>query len=239
MAGCPKCSIELPRVNAGKPSIVYPNGFRAFRDLRAGETIFLPDEWFHPARENLPPTYYKILPHHDGVTPGSLGDAPGNFPELDVAVAAVAKLAALDDAAFTQAVGDASSKVDAAVRGSLDATRAKAVTDATKWAWQRSRELASAIAANDRATITRARLEIQNALATALSAAAILARAHSAASSDLQAGVKAAAAALTPPSFRSGWWSAGKIAATTVLAVAAAGGIVLLATRSPNRRRYP
>jgi hypothetical protein len=235
MAGCPRCGIELARVNGHKIAITKPNGFVTFKELRVGETINLPDEWFHPARENLPPTYYRILPHPNGVTPGSLGGTLGDLPDLDAAVATVAQLAALDDAAFVRAVGDAGTKVDATVRGSTDAAKARVVTDATRWAWNRNRDLAAAIAASDRATVTRARLDIQNALATALGDAATLARAQSAAASDLQAGVRSAVAALAP-SARDGWWTAGKIAAATALGAAAAGGMVaFLATRPKHR----
>jgi hypothetical protein len=207
MAQCPKCACELPRVNPGRPTVRRPNGFLTFVELRVGETINLPDEWFHPARELLPPTYYKILPHADGVTRGTLGDPPGALPDLDAAIAAVAALAALGDAAFTQAVGDAGTKIDATVKEAYGSTRsadaaakAKLVKDATHWAWQRNRDLATAIAASDRATITRARLDIQNALATALGNArlAILAHSPSAAapSSELLAAAKAAATAI-------------------------------------------
>jgi len=192
MAGCPRCSCELPRVNLHKPTITHPNGLISFKELRVGETINLPDEWFHPAREHLPSTYYKILPHHDGVTRGTLGDSP----ELDPAVTAVARLAALDDSAFVQAVGDAGKKVDAAVNGA-DAAKAKLVRDATHWAWQRNRDLAAAVAANDRAAVTRARLDIQNALSTALGNAHLAIQARAPASSSLQSAAKAAVAALS------------------------------------------
>lgn len=209
MAGCPKCSIELPRANPGRPTVVRPNGFVTFLELRVGETINLPDEWFDPAREQLPPTYYKILPHPDGVTRGSLGGTLGDFPELDDAVTAVAKLAALDDAAFTAAVADASARVAAAVKEaqnsahSVDAaTKARSVQDAAQWAAQRNRDLAAAVAAGDRAAVTRARLDIQNSLSTALGNARLAILAHypsaspTAASSDLQAAARAAAAAI-------------------------------------------
>ena len=209
MAGCPRCGIELARVNKHKPSIVHPNGFVSFQELRVGETLNLPDEWFHPAREELPPAYYRILPHADGVTPGSLGDALGDFPELDTAVSAVAQLAALDDAAFTRAVGDAGTKIDASVTevyGSAQspdaAAKARSVKDATHWAWLRNHDLAAAVAAGDRATVTRARLDIQNSLSTALGNArlAMLAQATSAVpstfSSELQTAAKGAAAAI-------------------------------------------
>jgi hypothetical protein len=208
MAGCPKCSIELPRVNSRKDNIIHKNGYVTFKDLHVGETINLPDEWFHPARESLPPTYYKILPHHDGVTRGSLGGMLGDFPDLDAAVTSVAQLASLDDTSFTQAVGDAGAKIDAAVKeayGSKStdaAAKAKAVQDATKWAWNRNRDLAAAVATNDRAAVTRARLDIQNSLSTALGTAHLANLAHtqsapsSTASSNLQAAARAAAAAI-------------------------------------------
>ena len=208
MAGCPKCSLELGRVNKHKPTITHPNGFVTFRDLRIGETINLPDEWFHPARENLPPTYYKILPHPNGVTPGSLGGMLGDFPELDAAVTAVAQLAAMDDAAFIKAVGDAGAKIDASVKEAYGSARgdaaikAQTVNDATKWAWQRNRDLATAVAAGDRAAVTRARLDIQNSLATALGNARLAILSHypsaspSNASPDLLAAAKAAVTAI-------------------------------------------
>lgn len=208
MAGCPRCAIELPRVNEGLPTFRHPNGLITFRELRVGQILNLPDEWFHPAREVLPPTYYKILPHADGRTCGTLGDALGDFPELDAAVTSVAALAAMGDAAFTRAEGDAGSKIDAAVSEvanspSPDASaKAKSVTDSTHWAWQRNQDLAAAIAAKDAATVTKARLDIQNALATALGNArlAILAHYPSAsptpASPELQAAAKAASDAI-------------------------------------------
>ena len=194
MAGCPKCSCEIPRVNTHKVAVTHPNGYVTFKELRVGETIHLPDEWFHPARESLPATYYKILPHHNGVTRGTLGDSP----ELDPAVTAVARLAAMGDAAFVQAVGDAGAKVDAVVKGA-DAAKAKLVRDATHWAWVRNRDLAAAVAANDRAAVTKARLDIQNALSTALGNAhlAIRTNAPSPVSSNLQAAAKAAVAAIS------------------------------------------
>jgi hypothetical protein len=202
MAGCPKCSIELPRVNQGKPTIVRKNGFVTFRALVVGETLNLPDEWFHPAREDLPAAYYKILPHADGVTPGSLGDALGDYPALDAAVTAVAQLAALDDAAFARSVGDACTQIDAAAQEAYGATRsadaaakAKTVKDATQWAWQRNRDLAAAVTVNDRATITRARLDIQNALATALGNARLAIVASEAATSSVSPELRAAATA--------------------------------------------
>lgn len=201
-----------PEVNPQKEAVVLSNGFRTFKSLTPGEVINLPDAWFHPAREKLPKTYYQILPHPDGVTRGTLGDALGDFPDLDAAVTAVAQLAALGDAAFTRAVGDAGAKVDAAVREAYRSTipdaaaKARLVKDATHWVWLRNVDLAAAIAAGDRATIVKARLDIQNALATALGNArlAILALAPggtsvvspSSAPPELLAAARAAAAAI-------------------------------------------
>jgi hypothetical protein len=208
MAGCPKCAIELPRVNAHKPAVILPNGFVTFEGLAAGETLNLPDTWFHPAREQLPPAYYRILPHPNGVTRGSLGGALGDFPELDAAVSAVAQLAAADDGAFAQGAGDASVKVVKAVQ-EVDAAKspdaaakAKLVRDGAAWAIARNRDLAAAVAASDSAAAVRARLDVQNALATALGNARLAivayypAQAQTAASTELTAAARAAAAAI-------------------------------------------
>ena len=77
------------------------------------------------------------------------------------------------------------------------------VTYADVWEfWLRNRDLAAAVAANDRATIAHARLDIQNSLSTALGNArlAMLAQSTSAApstfSSELQTAAKGAAAAI-------------------------------------------
>ncbi len=69
MAGCPKCSVDLIRANAHKPVIKHPNGFLSFRELRVGETLWLPDKWFSGELDELPPEYFAALPHPDGVTP--------------------------------------------------------------------------------------------------------------------------------------------------------------------------
>jgi hypothetical protein len=203
MAGCPKCACELARTNPHKSAVRKPNGFLTFRELVVGETLHLPDEWFHPARDRLPPTYYQILPHADGVTPGALGTL-GDQPALDQAVTKVAALAAMPDAAFVQAVGDAGAAIDAAAKEAYGAStapdaaaKAKSVQDATRWAWQRNRDLAAAVAANNRETITRARLDIQNALATALGNARLaVANAPGNYPADLVAAAKAAASAI-------------------------------------------
>jgi hypothetical protein len=70
MAGCPKCAIALVNSNPQKQAIELPNGYKTFKELRVGETLFLPDEWFDGRHDALPPSYFKALPSADGVTLG-------------------------------------------------------------------------------------------------------------------------------------------------------------------------
>ncbi|HEY6358264.1 MAG TPA: hypothetical protein VIX35_08460 [Vicinamibacterales bacterium] len=204
-AGCPKCARDLTgSTNPHKRTVVFPNGFETFASIAPGEVLNLPDSWFDGTHDARPPAYFKRLPHADGVTPGTLGD----FPDLDLAVSRVASLAAMDDAAFSGAAGAAAAAIDAAAREAYGSTKsavaaekAKTVQDATGWAWRRNRDLAAALAAGDTPTVVKARLDVQNALATALGNArlAILAHYPSAAaapvvlSADLQAAARAAA----------------------------------------------
>jgi hypothetical protein len=70
-AGCPKCARDLMgAVNGHKETVVYPNGFVTFRELRAGETLNLPDKWWSKEFDQMPPEYFATLPYADGVTPG-------------------------------------------------------------------------------------------------------------------------------------------------------------------------
>jgi hypothetical protein len=177
-AGCPKCAVDLIRANPHKPHVRLPNGFLTFRALVAGERLRLPDKWFSPEFERLPPAYFRALPSADGVTPSTLGDAAagvlGDFQALDAASARVAAMAGMADAAFSAAVGDAGTAINQAAReaygsaNAVAAARAKDAQDGTQWAWQRNGELATALASGDAAGATRARLDIQNALTTAL-----------------------------------------------------------------------
>ena len=177
-AGCPKCAIDLVRANPDKPSVAYPNGFSTFETLRAGETLNLPDKWFNGDLDSRPPIYFQALPYADGVTPSTLGDAAagvlGDYAALDAATQRVGALAALDNQSFSNAVGDTGTAINAAIQeayGSSNAQAAqyaKATQDGTQWAWTRNADLARAIAAGDAATVTQARLDIQNALSTAL-----------------------------------------------------------------------
>ena len=93
MAGCPKCARDLIFANPHKDRVTHPNGFVTFRDLRAGERLWLPDKWFSAEFETLPPSYFKALPYADGVTPGTpastLGDADSLASAARVLAAAV------------------------------------------------------------------------------------------------------------------------------------------------------
>ena len=177
-AGCPKCARDLVLANPHKESVRHPNGFLSFRDLRAGERLWLPDKWFSAEFDRLPPAYFKALPSADGVTPSTLGDAAagvlGDFAALDAAGAKLAALASMTDAQFNAAVGDVGTAIDAANQeayGSANATAAahsKDAHDGTQWAWQRNGQLATALASGDANGAKAARLDIQNALTTAL-----------------------------------------------------------------------
>lgn len=177
-AGCPKCARDLILANRHKESVQMPNGFLTFRSLQPGERLWIPDKWSSPEFDRLPPAYFRALPSADGVTPSTLGDAAagvlGDFAALDAAGAKLSALAGMTDAQFNAAVGDVGSSIDAANQeayGSADATaaaHAKDAHDGTQWAWQRNGQLATALASNDAATVTAARLDIQNALTTAL-----------------------------------------------------------------------
>jgi hypothetical protein len=66
MAGCPKCAIDLVRANPHKPIVQYPNGYITFRELRVGETLWLPDVWFNGLHDQRPASYFAALPSADG-----------------------------------------------------------------------------------------------------------------------------------------------------------------------------
>ncbi len=186
-AGCPKCAIDLVRANPHKLTVRYPNGFVTFQSLRVGEHLNLPEKWFSKEFDQLPPSYFASLPHADGVTLGKgsvQGITPamptglGDYPELDVATSKVAALAAMDNATFNSSVGDAGAAIDASVQEAYGSTTkpaaaqlAQTVQSGTQWAWQRNQDLTAALAPgapiNPTAT-TQTRLDITNALATAL-----------------------------------------------------------------------
>lgn len=179
-AGCPKCAIDLIQSNTHKQSVRHPNGFLSFRELRAGETLWLPDKWFSAEFDALPSSYFESLPYPDGVTPpkrrvGVLGD----YATLENATRTVNSLASKSDDDFVVASGRAADLIDASiqeVRSSTDpemspyATGVKAATD---WARTESLNLLSALQNGDVAAATSARLQASNALSTALGAARI------------------------------------------------------------------
>jgi hypothetical protein len=178
-AGCPKCSIDLIKSNSGKPTVIFPNSYITFQDLRVGETLNLPDKWFSREFDALPPAYFASLPSADGVTPGRVPGALGDQAALAAAQALVEALPTMTDQAFTNSVGSTGAAIDRAVGeayGSSNAQAAQAaqkVQDGTKWAWARNADLAALIGGGASSqgpadSIQQAREEIYRALATAL-----------------------------------------------------------------------
>ena len=181
MAGCPKCAVDLVAANPNKPTVTYPNGFKTFRELRVGETLNLPDKWFDGTLDSRPTAYFAALAYADGVTPSTLGDYAsgvlGNFSALDAATSQVAAMAAMTDQAFSNAVGNAGTAINNSITeayGSSNAQAAQAAQAAqsgTQWAWKRNQDLANALTMSGgvpTTNVTKARLDIQNALTTAL-----------------------------------------------------------------------
>ena len=174
MAGCPKCSRDLIAANPHKPTVLHPNGYRSFREMSVGERLVLPERWFDGSLDALPPTYFAALPHPDGVTPsksgtvGALGDAASD---------AVTALAQLDDRTFSVAADPASMLIDQSVSAADSnanpaiAAYAQATHIATSAARQRNQDLIRAIDSNDQSGATRARLDVQNDLLTAIDSA--------------------------------------------------------------------
>jgi len=119
MAGCPKCAIDIVRANPHKAAKRLPNGFVTFKDLREGEVLNLPEKWFSGELDTRPRAYFAALPHMDGVTPSSLGDAAAgvlaDYAALDAANAKVSALAAMGDQGFGDAAENAANVVDASV----------------------------------------------------------------------------------------------------------------------------
>ena len=176
MAGCPKCSRDLVRVNTHKPTVTLPNGYVTFRELRAGETLNLPDEWFDGTLDSRPNSYFQALPYADGVTPALavLAGVLGDLATFNAASARVAQLPAMTDQNFSSAVEPAITLIRSSLQetvGTPDAVvaqRTAAVQDSTDWAWQEQAALENAIAAHDAAAVTRTRASIQQALGSAL-----------------------------------------------------------------------
>lgn len=162
-AGCPKCSRDLTLVNEHKPTVTYPNGYVTFKSLQIGEQLRLPDKWFDPRFELLPPAYFASLPYADGVTPSPFGAAaPGilrDFRALDVAADKLTALANagshMDDEAFASDARNVAAAINAAYQPALGNASASqyvhAAQEALRWATQ-----------------AETRAEIQKALAGAL-----------------------------------------------------------------------
>lgn len=173
-AGCPKCAIDLVTANPHKPSVQHPNGFLSFRSMSVGERLTLPDKWFSEEFESLPSSYFSALPYPDGVS-GALG----NYSSLDRAGLSVSALASKDDRSFADSVNGVAAEIDASVveaygGGNVTSSAlADTVHTATNAARSRNESLKSALSSGDDASIPRLRLDVQNALTTALGAARI------------------------------------------------------------------
>lgn len=175
-AGCPKCARDLVAANPHKQAVVYPNGFKTFKEMREGEELKLPQKWFSAAFDRLPPTYFAALPHPDGVTPSKLGVGAagvlGDYATLDAAVAAVSALAALDDRSFNMAAPGAAVLIDQSISEVTAASAyAQATHIGTNWANARNDDLTKALATNDQSATMVARQATQLALGTALDSA--------------------------------------------------------------------
>ena len=171
MAGCPKCCADLVKKNWQKETITYPNGYVTFKSLVPGETLNLPEKWFDPAFDLLPPAYFASLPYADGVTPSPFGKMAyvilRDFRALDNAADSVRALEAMDDHQFAMHAGDAATEIDAAVQPAIGRSRyAQAAQDAVRMAAMHSRMFSTFLAAG--LSSTNARAEVQAALAAAL-----------------------------------------------------------------------
>ena len=62
------------RANPHKETVSHSNGFVTFKNLSVGEELRLPEKWFGPRMDLLPPAYYGCLPYADGVTPSPFGE---------------------------------------------------------------------------------------------------------------------------------------------------------------------
>jgi hypothetical protein len=177
-ASCPKCSVDLVRCNDGKEIVTYPNGYVSFKELRAGEQLRLPEKWFEPRFELLPPAYFGSLPYADGVTPSPFGDlAPvvlRDFRALDVAANKLCALTTMDDATFASNMNDAADAINASVQPALASTTPSAVQyaqgarDALKWAIQCGQMFQMSLDMGATQFPAKARTDVQKALTTAL-----------------------------------------------------------------------
>ncbi len=159
MAGCPKCcrDMVLHPGNAHKERVVHPNGFVSFKELRVGEKLVLPDKWFEPRFELLPPAYFASLPYHNGVTPSPFGElAPQvlhDFKALDVAAD---KLRAFTESGVS--IGVVVEAIRVAVQPAIDST----IASATQYARDAQEDLRYVTSA------ATSHSEVRNALESAL-----------------------------------------------------------------------
>lgn len=158
-ASCPKCSRDmvLHPGNDHKERVVHPNGYVSFKELRVGEPLVLPEKWFDPRFELLPPAYFGSLPYADGVTPSPFGEAAigvlRDFRALDVAAD---KLRAFVESGASS-IGVVAEAIRAAVQPAIDST----ITSATQYARDAQEDLRYVSSAT-------ALTEVRNALGSAL-----------------------------------------------------------------------
>lgn len=176
-ASCPKCAKDLILANGHKETVVHPNGFISFKELRVGEVLNLPEKWFDPGFDLLPPAYFASLPYADGVTPSPFGeDAPGilrDFRALDVAAEKLRALTAMENQAFAKNVSDVAEAIDAAVEPALHS----AIEMAARQAFSAKEAVRAAIPSSKMFTAflstgistAKARADVLQALTAALS----------------------------------------------------------------------
>jgi hypothetical protein len=178
MAGCPKCARDLVLANPSKETVAYPNGFLSFKELRVGEQLCLPEKWFEPRFDLLPPAYFASLPYADGVTPSPFGEAAAgvlrDFRALDVAADKICVLATMDERAFASNMHDAADAINATLDPPLASSNvaavefAQAARGALKSAIQCGQMLQMSIDMNATEFPAKARADVQNALVLAL-----------------------------------------------------------------------
>lgn len=175
MAGCPKCGgADLVRANPHKEFVVHRNGFTTFKELCVGEILILPNKWFHPRFELLPPAYFACLPYTDGVTPSPFGSAaPGilrDFRALDVAADRLCALLTMDNHAFARHLPYVAEAIGTAVEPAVGQSRyAMAATDAVRTAAVHNRTFGPYLATG--LPTGQARKGVEESLALALDSA--------------------------------------------------------------------
>lgn len=175
MAGCPKCALDLVKVNAHKPTVVYPNGFKTFREMSVGERLVLPEKWFDGSLDGLPKVYFAALPYPDGVTPSTIGDAAAgvlaDYAAIDAIVAQIGALPQMNDQEFATTATVLGNMIDQAVAQAGSVPQAKDAGASAEWVRERALQMAGSIINNDTVATTAARSEIQNVLLAGLDSA--------------------------------------------------------------------